>query len=159
MNLQPNRNYKSNDIVYTPIELAQYILEHFNPQGFILEPCKGNGAFYNLMCEPKDYCEIAENKDFFEYTQHVDWIVTNPPWSLFRKFLEHSMNIADNIVFLITINHMWTKARIRMIQNASFGIKEILLLNTPNNFPQSGFQLGAIHLQKGYSGNIIFAAK
>ena len=66
------------------------------------------------------------------------------------------MKIADNIVFLITVNHVFTKARVRDVQQAGFGLKEILLCDTPknNDWPQSGFQLGAIHYQRGYSGYI-----
>ncbi len=154
MKNQPNRDYKSNDVVYTPEPLAIQILQHFNPQGKLLEPCKGNGAFYNNMSEPKDYCEIADDKDFFTYTDKVDWIITNPPWSQFKPFLKHSMELADNIVFLVTVNHLWTKARIKMINDAGFSIKEILLFDMPNTFPQSGFQLGAIHLQRGYTDYI-----
>jgi hypothetical protein len=59
------------------------------------------------------------------------------------------MLISTNIVFLITVNHIFTKARLRDIEEAGFCVKEILLIDTPKNFPQSGFQLGAIYLAKG----------
>src|ERR1043166_3962728 len=58
------------------------------------------------------WCEIKAGRDFFAWTEKVDWIVTNPPWSQIRAFLRHGMKVADNIVFLLTINHVWTKARI-----------------------------------------------
>jgi len=48
------------------------------------------------------------------------------------------------------------KARLRDIHQAGFGIKEIVILDTPKDFPQSGFQLGAFHIQRGYSGSISF---
>ena len=167
MKSQANRNYKSNDEVQTPINLAVGIMNHFKPTGKILEPCRGDGNFieayetYNLIIQLENkegikwgYCEINENKDFFDWTEKVDWIITNPPWSQIRKFLQHSMELADNIVFLITINHLWTKARLRDIKEYGFGIKEIMLLDTPKEFPQMGFQLGVIHLQKNYKGDI-----
>jgi hypothetical protein len=52
-----------NDRIYTPPFLAKLIIEHFKPQGKILEPCRGKGAFSDLMpgC---DWCEIDEGKDF-----------------------------------------------------------------------------------------------
>lgn len=157
MKSQPNRNYISNDDVQTPVGLAKLIVEHFDSQidlnDTLLEPCKGDGNFHKFMWH-SDYCEIKEGKDFFDYKGHVNWIITNPPWSLFRKFLVKAMGVADNVVFLVTINHIWTKARIRDIRQANFGIKEIVLVTMPASFPQSGFQLGAIHLQKNYMGNI-----
>lgn len=103
-------------------------------------------------------CEILEGKDFFDFKEKVDWIITNPPYSKMRKFIQHSMEVSDNIVFLTTINHLWLKARIRDIKQANFGIKEIILLDTPKNFPQSGFQIGCFHLQKDYIGDIKFSS-
>jgi hypothetical protein len=64
------------------------------------------------------------------------------------------MEVADNIVFLTTINHLWLKARLRDVWERGFGIKEILLFDTPKNFPQSGFQIGCFYLKKDYVGDI-----
>ena len=148
MKYQPNRNYQSNDVVYTPDTLAQEIVSHFKPVGKILEPCCGGGAF--LKCMPTaDWCEIEKGRDFFELHDHYDWIVTNPPWSKIRDFLRHSMEVADNIVFLMTVNHAFTKARVRDVENSGFCIKEISLVYSPKEFPQSGFQLAAVHYAKG----------
>ena len=46
MKSQPNRNYDSNDDVQTPPDLARRIVEHFQPGGTVLEPCKGEGRVY-----------------------------------------------------------------------------------------------------------------
>jgi len=151
MKNQPNRNYSSNDVIMTPDYLCKAIVEHFKPSGKILEPCKGTGNFLKYM--KADWCEIEEGKDFFNYNKKVDWIITNPPYSKMRKFLIHSFEISQNIVFLITINHIWTKARVRDMQNHGFDIKEILLINTPKEFPPMGFQFGIVHFQKNYKAN------
>lgn len=156
MKSQPNRDYVSNDVVQTPVELAQRIVQHFQPQGRILEPCRGQGNFLRAM-PGAHWCEIREGRNFFDWHQPVDWIVTNPPWSEIRAFLRHSMTLADNIVFLMTVNHVWTKARIRDIQTAGFGLKEICLVEMPKNFPQSGFQLGAIHIKRGRSCQVVLS--
>jgi len=157
MKSQPNRDYKSDDVVMTPEPLAKKIINHFNPEGSVLEPCKGSGVFYNNFNNTNKYwCEISENIDFFDFDKKVDWIITNPPWSKIRNFLIHSMELSDNIVFLFTINHLWTKARLRDIKEMGFGIKEIIIFDTPNNFPQSGFQVGVVYIKKHYIGNIKF---
>jgi hypothetical protein len=108
----------------------------------------GPGVFYNNYpaVVTKDFCEIKLQKDFLEYTGRVDWIITNPPWSLFRKFLQKGLEVSSNSVWLITVNHLWTKARLRDIKEAGQAIKEIVLMPTPPSFPSSGFQLGAIHI-------------
>lgn len=37
------------DVVYTPPRLAGDMVAHFRPQGVCLDPCAGDGAFYNLL--------------------------------------------------------------------------------------------------------------
>lgn len=155
MKNQPNRDYNSNDVIMTPPDLARAIVKHFHPYGSILEPCKGTGNFLQFM-PGAIWCELSEGKDFFDFQEKVDWIVTNPPWSKVRDFLRKSMQVADNIVFLMTINHLWTKARIRDIREFKFGVAEIAICETPREFPQSGFQLGAIHLVRHYHSYIRF---
>jgi len=157
MKSQANRNYKSDDEIMTPEYLAEALVNHFKPSGKILEPCKGTGNFLKFLPKGTLWCEISEGKNFFDFNEKVDWIITNPPWSQIRKFLQHSLEISKNVCFLFTINHLWTKARIKDIKKAGFGIREIVLFDTPDNFPPLGFQVGMIHLQYKYSGDIIFS--
>lgn len=155
---------KRNDVVMTPKELCKNIVDYFNPVGNVLEPCKGSGNFLDVLSKhPKvldiDWCEITEGRDFFDYAKKRDWIITNPPYSIMRKFLQHSMEIADNVVFLAPLNHFMLTARLRDIRESGFGIKEMLLIDYPDNFPKMGFALGVIYLQKGYVGDIKFDNK
>lgn len=147
MKNQPNRNYVSNDVVMTPDSVAKKIVSHFNPKGKGLEPCSGTGNILNYL-ENAEWCEISKGRNFFDFNEKIDYIFTNPPWSQFRKFLKHSMEIADNIYFLITINHIFTKARLRDIEEKGFSIVEILMIDTPKEFPSTGFQLGVIHIKR-----------
>lgn len=152
----PPKNTPEKDIVMTPEWLAKEIIEHFSPSGIILDPCRGEGAFYdNFNTETKEWCELGEGVDFLDYNKKVDWIITNPPWSKMQQFLAHGMKVSDNIVYLTTINHYTTKRRIRDMRESNFAIKEIYCVPTPKNpWPQLGFQLGAIHTQRGYGGDI-----
>jgi hypothetical protein len=152
-----------NDRVYTPPSLAQQIVTHFNPDGVMLEPCAGKLAFVDAMFKQPGYtavcyCEIDKGSDFFKWTQPVDWIITNPPWSQFRQFLKHSMELADNIVFLALLNAWFMRARMKDVQDAGFGYVEALLLDTPPKpWPQTGFQLAAVHIKRGYTGDMKFS--
>ena len=154
----PPKNEPEKDLVMTPKWLAVDIIEHFNPSGLVLDPSRGHGAFYdNFSTDNKDWCELGEGKDFLQYSRKVNWIITNPPWSKMQKFLEHGMRIADNIVYLTTINHYTTKKRIRDMREYRFGIAEIYCVPTPSKpWPQMGFQLGAIHTKRGYTRDIKF---
>ena len=155
----PPKNTPEKDIVMTPEYLAKEIINHFNPTGKILDPSRGEGAFYdNYDTDNKDWCELGEGRDFLLYQKKVDWIITNPPWSMMQQFLEHGMEVADNIVYLTTINHYTTKRRIRDMREYNFAIKEIYNVPTPTKpWPQLGFQLAAVHTQRDYEGNIKFS--
>ncbi len=148
------------DKVWTPDDLAVGIVSHFAPTGRILEPCKGAGAFVRAMpgC---DWCEIDEGKDFFAqgFRQgQFDWIVTNPPWSQFRGFLAQSMWAADNVVFLALLNAWFMRARVADMRKAGFGLVEVLMLDTPPKpWPQTGFQLAAVHAKRGHTGATHFS--
>lgn len=141
-----------NDIVYTPDDLAKSIVEYFNPTGSILEPCKGDGAFLKYLPNA-DWCEIQEGVDFMDCNKMYDWIITNPPWSIFRPFLRKSCEVSDNVVFLVPVVHYFGKARLRELSETNHYIKEIIVVKTPKTFPQMGFALGVVHTQRFYKGD------
>ncbi len=157
MRYQPNRDYISNDEIQTPRELARQLIAHFTPVGRVLEPCAGDNHLFDCLPAGTDWCEIKRGRDFLDHSGHYDWIITNPPWRQIRTFLHHSFALADNVVFLMTVNHVWTKARLREMQHSGFGLREIWLLATPVSFPPTGFQLGAVHWQRGYAGPVILS--
>jgi hypothetical protein len=149
--LNPKPNKPEQDIVYTPRWLSQAIINYYNPTGAILDPCKGGGAFSDYMeC---DWCELSLGVDFLakDESKHYDWIVTNPPWSMLRQFIEKSVKISDNIVFLINFNALTTRKRLSLIHDNGFYIAEVLMLDNPteSHWPSTGFQLAAVHLKRG----------
>src|SRR5690606_34825291 len=105
----------------TPQKACVMISVLFCPYGKILEPCSGSGNFSKTLSNYGTVVttEIKDGKDFFDFTEKVDWIVTNPPWSQYRKFLNHAMTLSNQIVFVATLNHVIAlKARNKdMIQN------------------------------------------
>ena len=155
--LIPKKNNPEADLVFTPLELAKKIINHFPLRGFVLDPAKGQGAFFDQfpLGVRKDYCEISEGLDFYAYEGKVDWIMTNPPWSHMRPWLNKCMEVAPNIVLLCPLVHFVTKARLRDIFSKDYGLKEFLCVETPPKpWPASGFQLGAMYLQRGFNGGL-----
>ena len=72
-----------------------------------------------------------------------------------QQFLKHGMEIADNIVYLTTINHYTTKRRIRDMREYNFSVAEVYCVHTPSKpWPQLGFQLAAVHTQRDYEGDV-----
>jgi hypothetical protein len=143
------------DIWMTPPDLAQKIVDHFAPKGVCLDPARGDGAFFNAFPGAKDWCEITEGRDFLTSNSTADWVITNPPWSIFRKFLIKAFSLASNVVLLVPVYHAFTSARYREMLRHGFAIKEICMVEPPKTFPVMGFVLAAIHWEKKYSGPII----
>jgi hypothetical protein len=174
-NLCPPKNSPDKDLVMTPPELAEQIVDHFsrlvNETHFnFLEPCRGEGAFYNAMqkllsCKAHedsefDWCELSEGKDFFDLEFNhfkYDFIFTNPPFSKYANFLEKSLSIANNVVFYGTVCHILSlKKRLRIVKEAGFYIREVLFTETPKGWSTGGFACGAIHLSK-HAGDCKFS--
>lgn len=135
-----------NDEVFTPIELARFCIDrcYIKPTDKVLEPCCGDGVFLNILNArgfSTDWCEINKGRDFFQYTDKVDWIITNPPFSKYREFMLHSMKLANKIGMLVPFTNVVTKARLRDLEENGFWFNEVHLVSTPKSFPQSGFQL------------------
>lgn len=145
---------KTNDKISTPGNIAKHIIGLFPLSGKVLDPFKGTGAFYDNLPETvsKDWCEIDDGRDFFDYTDSVDWIISNPPYSIFDEVLEHSFAISNNIVYLVPLSKLFTSMRrIRDIFNYG-DIREIHIISASRcGFP-FGFPACAVWFQKGYSG-------
>ena len=146
---------KPNDDILTPVEISKKIIDMFEIDGFVLDPFKGQGSFYNQFPKNciKDWCEIKENKDFFAYDKNVDWIVSNPPYSILDEVLEHSFEIADNIVYLVPLSKIVSSmGRIRKIVNYG-GVPFVYILSASKcKFP-FGFPASVIYFKKNYKGN------
>lgn len=150
---------KPNDKVYTPLHISKLIIdkinEKFNINGTILDAFKGNGSFYDQYPNnlKKDYCEIDEGLDFFEYDKKVSWIITNPPYSILEEVLEHSFKIADNIVYLVPLSKIVSSlGRIKQIYNYG-GVPYIYIIGASRcGFP-FGFPCCALYMKRDYKGH------
>lgn len=141
-----------NDVVFTPDNIAKKICESFDIKGKILEPCKGEGVFLKYLPDDTEWCEIVDGKNFFDYNKKVDWIVTNPPYSDFNRFLEHSFELSDNVVFLVPIAKiMKSMGTIRTVFNYGGIVACYFLSGSSAGFP-FGFPCGVYHFKRGYKG-------
>lgn len=143
------------DVHLTDREVAARIVRHFNPSGACLEPFKGGGAFLDNLPPGSDWCEITEGRDFFDYKQRVDWIVTNPPFSNLTQVFEHAFSIATNSVFLIPISKYWSSAPRIELSVKHAGLAEIAHLGRGRSIGfDIGFPFAAMHFRRGYAGAI-----
>lgn len=157
------------DLVYTDPEFAARIVEHFGPEGFCVDPCRGRGAFYDALPEDKDWCELAEGRDFLDYVpaKPIDWIVTNPPWSAkpYRSVLRRSCELADNVVMVARLDRALAVGQGRHDDFLRYNhhIKEIVVcefkvakfLDVEGMPVKSGYPLGIIHWQRGWGNDLL----
>jgi hypothetical protein len=154
-----------NDDVPTHEMLARRIVDHFPITGRSLDPCRGPGAFYHALPEPKDWCEIKEGRDFLDWTEPVDWIATNPAWSAeaYRAIARHAYEIADNVVFLARWHTATaTYARHRDWLDAGHAWRETVyipwkdagFLDKHGDGKSEGFILAAFWWQRGWTGGM-----
>ncbi len=144
-----------NDVVFTPDWLAKEIIEHFAPSGLCLDPCKGDGAFYRYLPEGSYWCEITEGKDFYQWTKPVNWIITNPPFSDYYRFMEHGFEVSENVVYLLPFHKIFQSLRNLELIYQYGGIKEIYCVGRGTMISWGvGFAIGAVHFRRGYIGEI-----
>ena len=116
------------DYFLTPSLLAKNCIKFINIEkdDIILDAFGGDGVFYNNYPEcKKDWCEIRDKKDFFGYQKKVDWIITNPPYSLLEKVLPHTYEICrKGFGYLLGINNL-TPRRIEQANKNGFGLTKL----------------------------------
>jgi hypothetical protein len=126
---------KPNDKFYTPLSLVKIHLDKFQciPEGStIFEPFYGEGAYYNEMIKMFPTCkvvytEIEKGLDFFEWTEHVDYIISNPPYSIIDKVLEKSVSLNPKEVSYLIGFHNITAKRIEYMNSKGYFLKELHL--------------------------------
>lgn len=160
-NADANPDLKPNDMVMTPLHIAKQMIDFYTIplRATMLDPCRGDGAFYHQYPSRagvnRDWCEITEGRDFFDWPYKVDWIITNPPYSIFPQFLEKCFEVADNVALLIPLAKLVSSLkRINMVMDYG-GIVSMRIIGASKcGFP-FGFPAAAIHMQRGYDGNTL----
>jgi hypothetical protein len=101
-----------------------------------------------------DWCESDLGRDFLDYSEPCDWLVTNPPWSTYRQIAAHAFRLASNVVFLVRLhNALGTAARHRDYLEAGHGLKQIIVVDWAQaGLQREGFTLALFHWERGYRG-------
>lgn len=78
------------------------------------EPCCGDGRIVNWLSlnnVQTTSSEILNGKNYFDWDGEVDLILTNPPFSLAKEFIEHSLPKAKTVMMLLRLNFLGSKKR------------------------------------------------
>lgn len=97
------------DVYETPEIVVKKLLDiiPIDPSKTYLEPCKASGRIYHYLPEGSQWAEIREGVDYLTTSFNpVDFIITNPPFSLAQEFIEKALTEAKVVVMLLRINFL-----------------------------------------------------
>jgi len=140
------------DYVQTPEFVAKDMIKFFNPNGNILDPCRGeNKVFWNILnC---DWNEITQGSDFFENKNKYNWIIGNPPYSIFNAWMNHSYEIANRIVYLLPTFKIFNALSLVRMYKKNGWIKHIRVYDVGKKIEWSRSRpIVACLWEKGYNG-------
>ena len=132
-NKTPNKllHNGGNDIYFTPLDVVKFMINLCNiqPGQKVLDCSAGDMRFFNNYPNYciKDWCEITEGKNFFQYNQKVDWIISNPPYSILTDWIEHTVKICDAFCFILNFHNL-TDKRLRFLQEQNFYVTKMHIL-------------------------------
>lgn len=107
-----NGDREENDFYPTPERATIELLKRININGIAWECACGDGAISVLLPENTISSDLIDRGfgetgiDFLKTYKKVDWIITNPPYSLATEFVEHSLECADNVALLCKIQFL-----------------------------------------------------
>ena len=122
---------KPNDVIYTPKSVAELMIKMCDIKSTdrVLDPSRGGGVFYDNLGECiKDYCEITEGIDFFKYDKECDIIVGNPPYSMWNKWLEHTIKLNPTKFCYIFGVYNFTPPRLQKIFDAGYTLTTLHII-------------------------------
>ena len=103
------------------------------------EPCRGDGRISDWLANKgliTSYTEITEGTDFFKWSNTVDLIITNPPFSLAQEFIDHATANATTVFMLLRLNFLGSIKRYEWWSNNK--PKAIYVLSKRPSFTGNG---------------------
>lgn len=84
----------------------------------------------------------------------MDWIITNPPYSIYDHFLKHAFEVADNVVFFVPIAKAFKSNKVQRMVIEYGGLKELVYMGGGQKHGFAfGFPVGCLHYQRSFVGD------
>jgi hypothetical protein len=106
---------KKSDFYETPYSITRHLLnvEDFDYNLTICEPACGDGAIVKVLQEKTHNVVFYDiEKNFLTETEHYDYIVTNPPFSIAYEFIQKAKIVAKKkFALLLPLSYLHGKKR------------------------------------------------
>lgn len=133
----------------TPPALVRLLLDHeqFARDSPILEPAVGEHRVIDKVLQERGYTTICfdiegkgrERRSFFDVSSRYHTLITNPPFALHKKFIEHAKRvITHKMALLMPLNYLTGANRYAAIwSDESFPVSRVHVLTRGVNFQGS----------------------
>ncbi len=118
-NRKPIEDRPEADFYSTPYSLTWKLLEQneFNISKPVYEPAIGSGAIASQLIKA-GFTVTGDDirttgKDFLDCEDHYDYIITNPPFSLFDDFVMKAKECSDKFAFIMKTNFLGAHGRMK----------------------------------------------
>lgn len=123
---------KLRDNILTPVPLAEHLIAMVPllPGDVVLDPFYGEGAFADAY-PPGTVVQrgdLRTGQDFLQREETVDWIVSNPPYSILDEVLARTAAICRRGFAYLLAVHAVTPRRIENMEALGFGLRRLHLL-------------------------------
>lgn len=158
---------EENDFYPTPDRATLELLKRIDLKGLVWECACGDGAISKLL--PPDtistdliYRNYGEGEiDFLNTWKSVDWIITNPPYSLGLEFAKHGLECSQNVCLLLKIQFVEGSKRYKFFKENP--PKKILVFSKRLDINKNGvktknstmFCFAWFIWERGYKGDTI----
>jgi hypothetical protein len=133
----------ANDKIYTPEPLVRKCLKFvpFEDGDMVLDAARGGGVFYNNFPDNvhKDWCEIDDGRDYLLYQGQVDWVVTNPPFSVLNSWFRKTCDVAEKGFAFIQTLHSITPKRLEYLRSRGLELNFIHIVKVHNWYGMTVF--------------------
>ena len=117
------------DFYPTPPHATQALIGRERFTGLILEPACGDGAVVRVLRKQGynvEATDIRKGQDFFERTEPVPNIITNPPYRHSLDFILHAKKLATHkIAMLLPVEFLHGGTRYELFQDRRFPLKVV----------------------------------
>lgn len=119
---------RANDVFITPLSLAKKHIDMIPyKHGCWYDPFRNSGSYYNQFPDTasKEWSEIIDGHDFFQFNKKVDIICSNPPFSILNKILEKSVSLQPIVISYLIGVHNLTPKRMEFMEKHGYFITKI----------------------------------
>jgi hypothetical protein len=139
---------KPSDLYETHYSLTREFLKATNLRWAtnltISDPCAGNGAIIKVLQEEGfqniiSHDIMTDGVDFLQDNTQVDYIFSNPPYSLANEFILHAKEVCHKFAFLLPLTYLQGSYRYNHIWgDQKFSLESVWVFN---RFPMLGVSL------------------